>query len=374
MWTQDVDPPDPSSDSDLDGDHDVGNHGVTPNHADDANNSDDAHPITDPNHPTAPHTRLVVDNPQHTTQSKSAAPAPNIDTIESDSSDDSSTTSVASAASMPHPTPTIQPSFHPNPQHTSPPVTLDDIVTDITVPHRQTTELTRNTVAALAAPNTRLVDARLPKRLKVADHSVTASTPAGLLPQPTTRARRRADGRADRAALNALYDQTLKSDSRLFFIRHHLSPGSHPTWHLVRIDLDATNPQLAKTMGTYVANWYLPHHQDCHRHPLTHCRFWPDVRAKETNAQLVISPGKINQLVQRKNSTAYWFTTTVNLATDRLVGPMNFIRHPPSSSNRQHSKYSHLIDLSDWDQLQVVGRLRGIDVEEIDSHPTQITA
>jgi len=64
----------------------------------------------------------------------------------------------------------------------------------------------------------------------------------------------------------------------LFFIRHRLPTDSTTHWYLVQIDLDATSPHLAKTMGSYVAQWYTPNATDRLTKPLTHCRFWPDVR------------------------------------------------------------------------------------------------
>jgi len=76
--------------------------------------------------------------------------------------------------------------------------------------------------------------------------------------EPPTRAQTRAQDRAHRRRLSKLYDALVKSRDKLGFIRHRMPATDALRWHLVQIDTDATDPRLAKTVGTYVAKWYAP--------------------------------------------------------------------------------------------------------------------
>jgi hypothetical protein len=222
-----------------------------------------------------------------------------------------------------------------------------------------------------------------PERINTNPHR--APTPITCNPdktEPSTRAQTRARGRSHRRQLSTLYDSLIKSKDKLVFIRHRMPANDPPHWHLVRIDMDATDPRLAKTMGTYVARWYAPHHTDRVNHPLTHCRFWPDVRTRASPSdpptELVpISPSKVEQwLASQEGSLAVWITDNVNLATDLLVGPFDFIGTPTAHVKRPHnvsrkkfSKYEQLVDLDHWDALCTAGARHDVDTSDVDRHP-----
>jgi hypothetical protein len=205
------------------------------------------------------------------------------------------------------------------------------------------------------------------------------TTPGDTSDQPTTdpnrqtRAQRRAQGRADRKTLHNLYTTISNSRDRLFFIRHRPTTTSTAQWQLVEIDLDETDPRLAKTMGTYTARWYRPHHTGVLNKPLLQCRFWPDIHERHhatkntTSTPLHISPAKIDRLATTR-PRAYWTTTIADLTTDALVGPFNF-RHTVPPTRIKSSKFTHYIDLDDWDSLKTIGPTRGIDTSNIDVHP-----
>jgi hypothetical protein len=168
----------------------------------------------------------------------------------------------------------------------------------------------------------------------------------------------------------------MRSQDRLVFLRHRLPTNEKPRWILAQIDLlDATNPRLAKTMGTYIARRYAPHHTDQRNKPYTHCRFWPDVRTKERRdgqptEPIHVSPGKVQHTLQR-NPMAVWPRETVNLGADLLVGPFDFLPEPPSDRGARHkaNKFAHTLDLELWDNLRTTGLQRNVDVSDIDLAP-----
>jgi hypothetical protein len=173
----------------------------------------------------------------------------------------------------------------------------------------------------------------------------------------------------------------MRSRDRLVFLRHRVTPTDKPRWILAQIDLDATNPRLAKTMGTYVARRYAPHHTDQRNKPYTHCRFWPDVRTRTHPDDprfepLYVSPGKVQRALQH-NPLAVWPEENVNLGTNLLVGPFNFLTDPNSPPTRdanrgarfKTNKFTQTIDLELWDNLRTIGQQRGVDTSDIDVIP-----
>jgi hypothetical protein len=185
--------------------------------------------------------------------------------------------------------------------------------------------------------------------------------------------------------LRQLYDTIMNSTNRLTFIRHRMPPTNPPEWHLVQIDLDATNPQLAKTVGTYCALWMTPHHNDRTHYPLTHCRFWPHLirQTRDTTQSVYVSPDKVEHAL-RNDPTLTWLSADVNLAEDLLVGPFDFATMAPDGSrpnntnlNRRsnprlrHGKFSQTIDLTQWDQLVIACKRMGLNAANVDTKPDQ---
>jgi hypothetical protein len=202
---------------------------------------------------------------------------------------------------------------------------------------------------------------------------IAAPAPTRLIPAPPpTRAMTRARGRTDSRLLADFYNAIMKSRDRMAFIRHRDTPTDALKWLLVHIDLDATDPKLAKTVGTYHVKRYTPHHQDRYKYPLTHCRFWPDIRQCNASDRTVLeplptSPDKALQCL-RTNKLAVWLEDDINLTSDLLTGPFDFTG-TPTSKRRNTSRRSYNIDLSDWDKLVINGRKNGIDVAEVDLKP-----
>jgi len=64
-------------------------------------------------------------------------------------------------------------------------------------------------------------------------------------------------------------------------------------------------------------------------------------------------------------------TATVQLATDRLVGPFDFtpLESFQPSSRRKQTKHSSNVDLTYWDSLVQIGKTRGLDVSDVDQIP-----
>ena len=65
---------------------------------------------------------------------------------------------------------------------------------------------------------------------------------------------------------------------------------------------------------------------------------------------------------------------TVQLATDRLVGPFDFTPLEPfqPSSRRKQTKHSSNIDLTYWDSLVQIGKACGLDISDVDQAPPDL--
>jgi hypothetical protein len=81
----------------------------------------------------------------------------------------------------------------------------------------------------------------------------------------------------DVRALCKFYRTIQDSPTKLFFIRWPI-PEAAATWKLGQVDLDETDPQLARTQGVYFIRWWTPLHAHTYERKLTECEWVPDIR------------------------------------------------------------------------------------------------
>jgi hypothetical protein len=78
-----------------------------------------------------------------------------------------------------------------------------------------------------------------------------------------------------RKYLTILCREIEQSHNKLFCIQRHDTSRLHPEWHLVQIDLDETNPQLAQHPGEYHAKYYIRNYQHSKQCTTHTCKCWP---------------------------------------------------------------------------------------------------
>lgn len=129
-------------------------------------------------------------------------------------------------------------------------------------------------------------------------------------------------------ALRRLYNRIESSKDRLFFIKHLPDGQVLPTWYLVQVDLDETDPIVAKDWGIYHVRWYIRHHEDAKRRLQCNCRFWPEIHEIKSDGTFgklyPIRPHKVNKLLETKGKLYGWYQMDVNLAETGLLGPFDF--------------------------------------------------
>ena len=68
--------------------------------------------------------------------------------------------------------------------------------------------------------------------------------------------------KTDWKAMKELYEAVKTSGDRLCFIQFQVEGTTSPSWYLVQVDLDETDPVLASTWGTYRCKWLTKCYKD----------------------------------------------------------------------------------------------------------------
>ena len=68
------------------------------------------------------------------------------------------------------------------------------------------------------------------------------------------------------------------SNKKIFFIKHRDTGSEQAKWYLVQVDMDQSDPVTIKYYRVYRCQWYIRHHEDCTKRPITECCFWPEIR------------------------------------------------------------------------------------------------
>jgi hypothetical protein len=128
--------------------------------------------------------------------------------------------------------------------------------------------------------------------------------------------------------LLSLWNLTVKSKDKLFFISRHEPGQVKGEWHLIQVDQDDTNEKAAKQTGKYHIRYYIRQETDAKQKKIRECKHWPLLRELYTGGYLgpiiQIRPTKVETHLERNPTTIIWYQDTINLFDLKLVGPFNF--------------------------------------------------
>jgi hypothetical protein len=168
--------------------------------------------------------------------------------------------------------------------------------------------------------------------------------------------------RTTRKYLSVLWKDINRSRDKLFFIQRHETSRPRPEWHLVQIDLDETNPRLAKATGEYHVKYYIRNFTQAKKRTTRNCKYWPLIRELRPDgnfgAILMIRPDKVDELLAKKPFSRGWYQREENLATNGLIGPIDFA---------QIDQESHRIKASHWNELLELTAEHNIEARDINS-------
>ena len=135
-------------------------------------------------------------------------------------------------------------------------------------------------------------------------------------------------GAAVKDNLIRLYEETRDSRDKMFIIRMKMVPKTKHDWYMVQVDWEETEEMEAKLKGRYHLKWYMPHPGDSKKKITSNCRFWPEIHeALEDGSHGVIrivSPGRASRAYVEDQGWKF-YEWKMDLATDRLCGPFNFV-------------------------------------------------
>ena len=152
--------------------------------------------------------------------------------------------------------------------------------------------------------------------------------------------------------LNSFYKLIDNSVDKLFLVREH------DYWRLASVDLDETDPAVAKSMCIYRVRWYIPDPNDTKTLSLIQCQYWPEIQTNQGRLN-PLRPEKVKAILQADN-TLEWASNDFN-----IVGPFDFttqgipMQAPLNQSVRRH----HRVDDIHWIKLEQLGRAAGISDE-----------
>jgi hypothetical protein len=123
--------------------------------------------------------------------------------------------------------------------------------------------------------------------------------------------------------LLSLWNLTLKSKDKLFFISRHEPGQIKGEWHLIQVNDEETNEKAAKQTGEYHVRYFIRQETDAKQKKIRECKHWPLQSELYTGG----TPHHTNQTethLERNPTTIIWYQGTIDLFDLKLVGPFNF--------------------------------------------------
>jgi chemotaxis protein histidine kinase CheA len=160
--------------------------------------------------------------------------------------------------------------------------------------------------------------------------------------------------------LSTLWKDIQNSRDKMFFIQRHETSRPRAEWHLVQIDLDETNPRLAKATGEYHAKYYIRNYAQAKKRTTRNCKYWPLIRELRPDgnfgAIVMIRPEKVDELLAKKPYSRGWYQREENIATNGLIGPFDFT---------QIDQESHRIEARHWKELLTLSAEHNIEARDV---------
>ena len=142
-----------------------------------------------------------------------------------------------------------------------------------------------------------------------------------------------------------------------------------PQWYVVSVDLEETDPVVAREKGMYWCQWWIKNYQDSTKLPTQSCQFWPEVWKKDKDGVLgrllVLQPDRCERFLERNGAKYGQYQDQVCLAEHLLVGPFNF-EGKESAEATYGRQWRYWIHRDMWERLKVVGAERALEVKNID--------
>ena len=127
--------------------------------------------------------------------------------------------------------------------------------------------------------------------------------------------------------LQMLYEKVLKSKGKLFIIAQADEGNIQKTWHIVRVELEETENQVAKETGRYHCLWYFKAPTPAAKFHSCNCPYWPLIKeldsAENYKAIIPLRPDRVDKAME-KNPNLRWYQKGVNLLEDAVAGPFDF--------------------------------------------------
>ena len=126
--------------------------------------------------------------------------------------------------------------------------------------------------------------------------------------------------------------------------------------------MDQSDQVTMRDYGVYRCRWYIRHHEDCTKHPITECRFWPEIRKMQQDGTLgnmwLVRSLQVNDFL-KKIKGCVWYQYDIYLAENRIFGKFQF-----GTTGRNKIKYPDMIDDKQWKELDNEGRKKGINTSD----------
>jgi len=116
--------------------------------------------------------------------------------------------------------------------------------------------------------------------------------------------------------LNRFYKLIVDSQDKLFLVLEH------DYWRLASVNLDETDPAVAKSMGIYRVRWYIPEPNNTKTISPIQCRKWPEIRTDQGRLN-PLQPKKVKAILQA-DDTLKWALNDFPLYENNIVGPFDF--------------------------------------------------
>ena len=114
--------------------------------------------------------------------------------------------------------------------------------------------------------------------------------------------------------------------------------------------MDQLDPVTMRYYRVYRYRWYIINHEDCAKHPITECQFWPDIEEMQQDGTLVkmwpVRPLLLNEFLKKRRGYV-WYQDYVSLAEHSLVGTFQF-----GTTGRKKLKYPNMINKKQWKELE----------------------
>ena len=111
-----------------------------------------------------------------------------------------------------------------------------------------------------------------------------------------------------------------------------------------------------------LGRWYIRHHDNCSKPPITECDFWLEIRVMQQDGTLgkmwPVIPLRVKEFLKKRWGYV-WYQDDVSLAEDRLVVTFQF-----GTTGRNKSKYPNMIYKKQWMELEKEVRKKVINTSD----------